>query len=490
MPEVVLGLPVDQNKPSIYNNVVVHEKMDTQPSRRLTKYDMRARWTTALTEKFATLLIEQINQGNRSNNVFSKKAWKIVRSEFNKQTGNDFDRKQLKNHLDVLRKRYTITKSLIDQPEFQWDESQDMVIADNEVWARCIKANPDAESIKIKGCPVFKLLCLVFSETGVDGQESLYKIKPAVEQVDNQYDQRQFEQDQARARWSETMDTIFTDLMVEQVLQGNRKNNIFNKKAWKYIHDEFNRQTGLSFNRKQLKNHHNVLRRIYGNVRSLLDKEGFRWDEANCMVIAENELWEKSVTGHPEVETIRIKGCLLYKKLCTLFSESVNGRYSQSSHDFESDKAVDGIDTAWSSEESPETANVSENPVTQSPSAPDEVTSRSDGQISKRQLATLPSPSSNQKKVCRRDDNATVIDGMKEMGSSSRSRSTITPFQSGDPFSISNCAKTLNEMQGVDEFLYLAAMDLFEEDPVRRETFISIRSDIRLAWLKGKCNAP
>ncbi|KAI3989067.1 hypothetical protein MKX01_033103 [Papaver californicum] len=486
MPEAVLGLPVDQNKPSTKNNVV-HEKMDSQPSRRQTKYDMRARWTTALTEKFATLLIEQINQGNRSNNIFSKKAWKNVRSEFNKQTGNDLDRKQLKNHLDVLRKRYTITKSLLDQPDFQWDESQHMVIADNEVWAKCIKANPDAESIKIKGCPVFKLLCLVFSETGVDGQESLYKIKPAVKQVD---DQCQFEQDQARARWTENMDTIFTDLMVEQVFKGNRMNNIFNKKAWKYIHDEFNRQTGLNFNRKQLKNHHNVLRRIYGNVRSLLDQEGFSWDETNCMVIAENELWEKSAKGHPEVETIRIKGCLLYKNLCTLFSESVNGRYSQSSHDLESDKVVDVIDSAWSSEESPETANISVNPVTQSPSARDEVSSRSDGQNNKRQLATLPSHSGNQKKICRRAGNATVIDGMREMGSSSKSRTTSIPFQSGDQFSISNCAKTLNEMQGVDEFLYLAAMDLFEEDPIRRETFISIRSDIRLAWLKSKCNAP
>ncbi|MCL7049859.1 hypothetical protein MKW94_017199 [Papaver nudicaule] len=462
--------------------------MDSRPSRGQTKYDMRARWTTALSEKFATLLIEQIKQGNRSNNIFSKTAWKNVRCEFNKQTGNDFDRKQLKNHLDVLRKRYTITKSLLNQAEFQYDESQHMVIADNEVWERCIKANPDAESIKIKGCPVFKLLCLVFSETGLDGQESLYKLKPALEQADSQHDERQFEQDQARARWSETMDKIFTDLMVEQVRQGNRMNNIFNKKAWKYIHDEFNRQTGLNFNRKQLKNHHNVLRRIYGNVRSLLDQEGFSWDETNCMVIAENELWEKSVKGHPEVETIRIKGCFLYRKLSTLFSESVNGRYSQSSHDFESDKAVDGTDTAWSSEESPETANTSVNPVTQSPSARDEASSRSDGQNSKRQLATLPSLSGNQKRICRRADNATVVDGMREMGSSSRSKTTALPLKTGDQFSISNCARALNEMQGVDEILYLAAMDMFEDDPVRRETFISIRSDIRLAWLKSKCN--
>ncbi|OVA12645.1 Myb/SANT-like domain [Macleaya cordata] len=342
MPESILALPIPrkQRRESIKN--VVNERMDNQPRRYQSKQDLsRARWTTSLTEKFATLLIEQIAQGNRSNNVFSKKAWKYVRNEFNKQTGHNFDRKQLKNHLDVLRKRYNTTKSLLDQGEFRWDESQQMVIADKEVWARYIKAHPEAESIKIKGCPIFKLLCLVFSESGVDGRDSPYKIQPAMQQIGGQHDQHQFEQDQSRARWTEPLDKIFTDLMVEQVLQGNKMNNTFNKKAWKYIHDEFNRQTGLIFNRKQLKNHHNVLRRLYNNMKSLLDQNDFSWDETQCMVIAEDEVWEKYVMAHPEAEAIRIKGCPIYKKLCTLFSEPVSGRYAQSSHDFESDKAMD-----------------------------------------------------------------------------------------------------------------------------------------------------
>ncbi|RVW42543.1 hypothetical protein CK203_085371 [Vitis vinifera] len=60
--------------------------------------------------------------------------------------------------------------------------------------------------------------------------------------------------------------------------------------------------------------------------------------------------------------------------------------------------------------------------------------------------------------------------------------------QRSDQFSISSCIKVLNEMEGVEEDLYLAALDLFQ-DPDRRETFISIRSDIRMPWLKGKCSS-
>lgn len=83
--------------------------------------------------------------------------------------------------------------------------------------------------------------------------------------------------------------------MLEQVLQGNRSNNSFSKKAWKYICDEFNRQTGLTFQKQQLKNRHCVLRRLYNSMKLLLDQDGFSWDESRGMVLAEDEVWAKCI---------------------------------------------------------------------------------------------------------------------------------------------------------------------------------------------------
>lgn len=81
--------------------------------------------------------------------------------------------------------------------------------------------------------------------------------------------------------------------MLEQVLGGNRLNNGFSKKAWKHICEEFNKRSGQKFDKQQLKNRHGVLRRLYNNIKSLLDQECFSWDKSQCLVVAEDEVWVK-----------------------------------------------------------------------------------------------------------------------------------------------------------------------------------------------------
>ena len=99
----------------------------------------RAKWNANSTKIFANLLVEQIRLGNRPNNVFNKKAWKHIREEFNKETGSKFDRQQLKNHLDVLRKRYNYVKALLSQDGFSWDVTHCMVVAEDAVWKKYIE---------------------------------------------------------------------------------------------------------------------------------------------------------------------------------------------------------------------------------------------------------------------------------------------------------------------------------------------------------------
>lgn len=99
----------------------------------------RAKWTTFSTKIFADLLVEQIRKGNRGSGAFTKLAWKIIRDEFSKQTGLNFDKQQLKNHLDVLRKRYNSVKAILDHTGFSWDVAQYMVLAEDDVWQEYIE---------------------------------------------------------------------------------------------------------------------------------------------------------------------------------------------------------------------------------------------------------------------------------------------------------------------------------------------------------------
>lgn len=90
---------------------------------------------------FVDLMLEQVFQENRSNNAFSNKAWKYIHHEFNRQTKLNYDKQQLKNHHGVLRRWYHGVKSLLNQDGFSWDKSRCMVIAENDVWAKCIEVS-------------------------------------------------------------------------------------------------------------------------------------------------------------------------------------------------------------------------------------------------------------------------------------------------------------------------------------------------------------
>ena len=83
--------------------------------------------------------LRYLRKGNRGSGAFTKLAWKIIRDEFSKQTGLNFDKQQLKNHLDVLRKRYNSVKAILDHTGFSWDVAQYMVLAEDDVWQEYIE---------------------------------------------------------------------------------------------------------------------------------------------------------------------------------------------------------------------------------------------------------------------------------------------------------------------------------------------------------------
>ena len=80
----------------------------------------------------------------------------------------------------------------------------------------------------------------------------------------------------------------------------------------------------------------------------------------------------------------------------------------------------------------------------------------------------------------------TMAKAMFEMIAASKLRAgAMAPSE--NKFTITNCIKALDEIQGVDERTYFAALDLFE-DPNFRETFMSLKGErLRLTWLQGKC---
>ena len=106
--------------------------------------------------------------------------------------------------------------------------------------------------------------------------------------MDGESNEQQTKRERLRTRWTPALDKIFADIVVEQIRQGKRPNNIFDKKTWTQIREEFNRQTGLSFNNKQLRKHLNVLRTRYHSFQSIYTQNDAMPDPC----YAGFEMWE------------------------------------------------------------------------------------------------------------------------------------------------------------------------------------------------------
>ncbi|KAF4373835.1 hypothetical protein F8388_007741 [Cannabis sativa] len=286
-----------------------------------------------------------------------------------------------------------------------------------------------------------------------------------------QSQQHQPQEQQNRAKWTSFLTKILADLMVEQVYKGNRQNNYFVKKSWEHMCDGFYRKTGLKWDKDQLKSRYAVLRKQYATLKSLLGRGGFTWDETTGTITASEKAWTEIIKELPDAESLKTSGCPIYKKLCTIFSESVtNGKHDQLAEVGEKTPSKINQTTPLSlqqqsSSESEEADDVTENQDKgQQPSTPMTGTTRKRG---------------------RKGIDDAIAEAILEMATASKMRTTAIQQLNAAKYSVTKCIKLLDEMQGVDEKLYLAALEMFNK-PLAREIFLSLRGDKRLTWLHRK----
>ncbi|KAF8376838.1 hypothetical protein HHK36_031504 [Tetracentron sinense] len=134
---------------------------------------LRTNWTPDMDRYFIDLMLEQVGRGNRiDDHLFSKRAWKHMTALFNAKVGFQYEKDVLKNRHKTMRNLYKAIKKLLDQSGFSWDETRQMVTADNNVWDDYIKVHPDARSYRIKTVPYYSDLCLIYRNASIDGREN------------------------------------------------------------------------------------------------------------------------------------------------------------------------------------------------------------------------------------------------------------------------------------------------------------------------------
>jgi hypothetical protein len=74
---------------------------------------VKATWDAVAHRVFLDVCIEEVNANNRPVQVLNAIGYKNLVENFNKRTKRNYDRKQMKNRWETLKKDYTVWKGLI-----------------------------------------------------------------------------------------------------------------------------------------------------------------------------------------------------------------------------------------------------------------------------------------------------------------------------------------------------------------------------------------
>ncbi|XP_031402953.1 L10-interacting MYB domain-containing protein-like isoform X1 [Punica granatum] len=320
---------------------------------------LRTVWTPEMDRYFINLMLEQVSRGNRiDDNLFSKRAWKHMLMLFNAKFKSNYEKDVLKNRHKSLRNLYRGIRNLLDQTGFYWDETRQMVTAENNVWDEYIKAHPDARSYRIKSIPYYRDLCLIYGNSSckqkanVESESEMSSHSLDAEIVapinpdgitDGSMDSlndiaidedfsislpdgvsgaplnvRTSTSSRTRTYWEPPMDRYFIDLMMDQMRRCNQVDGIFVKQAWSEMIDSFNAKFGFGYEVDVLKNRYKTLRRQYNVIRNLLELDGFSWDDSRQMVIADDYVWQDYIKAHTDARQFMTRPVPYYKDLCMI----------------------------------------------------------------------------------------------------------------------------------------------------------------------------
>ncbi|KAF7815604.1 L10-interacting MYB domain-containing protein-like isoform X4 [Senna tora] len=300
------------------------------------------RWTTEMDRCLSEVLVEQIKLGNKSK--FDKKiksaAYEAAVLAINERFQLDLIKDQVKNRLKTMRKQFEILKEILDQSGFEWDEKRKMVNATDSVWNEYIKINPDARLLKGRVIRNYDEMCIIVGHSDppdnslngggganlgltindevMDGQEAYYH------GTNNAKDKSKY------VAWTDAMDRCLTELLVKQVMMGNKLEKNFKSSAYMSAVSVLNEKFGLHLTKENIMNRMKSWRKQYGLVKEMLSHGGFEWDDRRKMVVANDSEWNEYIKKHPKARHLRSRCIENYNELGVIVgNEQASGHWSE-----------------------------------------------------------------------------------------------------------------------------------------------------------------
>ncbi|XP_050287997.1 L10-interacting MYB domain-containing protein-like isoform X2 [Quercus robur] len=287
----------------------------------------------------------------------------------------------------------------------------------------------------------------------------------------------------ARADWdiNPTWTTTFCNICVEQIQAGNRtKGAGFSTKGWVNLVTKFCNETGLNYDKDQLKSRWDVLKgdwRVWERLKNL--DTGLGWDAEKGTIAAPDEWWDLKLKELPKAKKFREKGPQNLEQLDIMFRDvAATGvaAWTPSSNTLPPTMPEEGAgDSDGSSEFKDNQCDMSLDIDSLQQGQTSQ--SRSSGQ--KRTSVSIPS----QKKKKKIGGAAMLDDRMCQLITACQNRSEGTSRES--PSSIDNVMTIVRALPGVESsFVVQASYILLKKS--RREMFLTFKDpEVQLEWLQG-----
>lgn len=94
----------------------------------------RTYWTPPMDRYLIDLLLDQVHRGNKRGQTFISQAWMDMVASFNVQFKSFHDKDVLKNRYKHLKRQFKDITILLEHIGFSWDESREMILAEDHVW--------------------------------------------------------------------------------------------------------------------------------------------------------------------------------------------------------------------------------------------------------------------------------------------------------------------------------------------------------------------
>ncbi|XP_039690905.1 L10-interacting MYB domain-containing protein-like [Medicago truncatula] len=125
------------------------------------------------TEYFVKACLDQVTKRQRNGTCFTKKGWQGIVSQFHEQSGLNYDKVQLKNRYDSLRKEWKVWYNLFGKvTELGWNFEKNIVYASDEWWEKKELENPQYAKFRDKGLPLAHQLTTLFKDVVANGEHA------------------------------------------------------------------------------------------------------------------------------------------------------------------------------------------------------------------------------------------------------------------------------------------------------------------------------